>query len=84
MTCTASGKGLLLFGDNTGVVYVMTRTFDLGSFKAYEDSVQLMTQVKSHNVVITVGVRTVGCSTHFFLSPCLTLIPRATVQTSFH
>ena len=56
INCTASGHGALLFGDNDGTVYMVTRSFEVASFQAYEEYIQHMYQLKTQGILVTVGV----------------------------
>jgi len=55
-TCSASGRGSLLFGDGRGVIKQLNR--DLSEtlrFQAYESDVMHMQQLKRGNILVTIG-----------------------------
>lgn len=56
MTAATSGNGNLVFGDNTGNVHLVSRTFDIKTFRAYEVTLTLACQVQHSSYLFTVGV----------------------------
>lgn len=57
ITTTCSGHGHLVICDDNGLVHLITRTFLITTFRAYQLSVLLSTQLQNNNLLITIGVR---------------------------
>eukprot|EP00698_Gefionella_okellyi_P004226 TRINITY_DN13925_c0_g1_i1.p1 TRINITY_DN13925_c0_g1~~TRINITY_DN13925_c0_g1_i1.p1 ORF type:complete len:890 (+),score=210.52 TRINITY_DN13925_c0_g1_i1:33-2702(+) len=57
VTCASSGRGLLVLGDSEGFINFIDRSYKLSplTFQAYEEPVAHMQQMKTHNILITVG-----------------------------
>ncbi|XP_015915607.2 vacuolar protein sorting-associated protein 11 homolog [Parasteatoda tepidariorum] len=55
VTCTKSGRGQILLGDSEGNVYFLNRQFQLQSFKAYEQKVTYIEQLRLNPILVTVG-----------------------------
>lgn len=56
VTAATSGNGNLVFGDNTGSVHLVNRTYDVTTFRAYEITVTLAQQVQHSTFLFTIGV----------------------------
>eukprot|EP01137_Pigoraptor_chileana_P023996 Opistho-2@91225 len=55
ISASTSGRGFLVFGDTSGSIHLVDRTFAITSFKAYEIRVTHLLQAKQHGVLISVG-----------------------------
>ncbi|XP_050531925.1 vacuolar protein sorting-associated protein 11 homolog [Daktulosphaira vitifoliae] len=55
ITITSSGHGHLVICDDNGLVHLITRTFLITTFRAYQLSVLLSTQLQNNNLLITIG-----------------------------
>ncbi|XP_033330810.1 vacuolar protein sorting 11 [Megalopta genalis] len=62
VTAATSGNGSLVFGDNTGNVHLVNRTYDVTTFRAYEVIVTLAQQVQHSTFLFTIGEDDVGCN----------------------
>lgn len=56
ITATSSGNGYLVTCDDDGLVHLITRTFQVTTFRAYQAVVLLSTQLQFSSFLITVGV----------------------------
>lgn len=56
MTAATSGNGHLVFGDNTGSVHLVNRTYEVTTFRAYEVTLTLAEQVQHSTYLFTIGV----------------------------
>ncbi|KYR00557.1 RING zinc finger-containing protein [Tieghemostelium lacteum] len=55
ITCTTSGRGRLIIGDQEGFIYFVDREFRNTSFQAYQQNVLLLHQLKERNFLCSVG-----------------------------
>ncbi|XP_054007633.1 vacuolar protein sorting-associated protein 11 homolog isoform X2 [Hylaeus anthracinus] len=62
VTVATSGNGNLVFGDNTGVVHIVNRTYDITTFRAYEITLTLAQQVQHSTLLFTIGEDEPGCN----------------------
>ncbi|XP_046814687.1 vacuolar protein sorting-associated protein 11 homolog [Vespa crabro] len=62
VTAATSGNGHLVFGDNTGSVHLVNRTYDVNTFRAYEISLTLAQQVQHSTFLFTIGEDEPGCN----------------------
>lgn len=88
MTAATSGNGNLVFGDNTGNVHLVNRTYDVTTFRAYEITLTLAQQVQHSTFLFTIGVSSVVESFHvpykyhcYFHENCVRLGRRAGLQS---
>lgn len=56
VTAATSGNGTLVFGDNTGNVHLVNRTYDVITFRAYDLTLTLAQQVQHSTFLFTIGV----------------------------
>lgn len=56
ITTTSSGHGHLVICDDDGLVYLITRLFQVTTFRAYQLNVFLSTQLHYSSFLITIGV----------------------------
>lgn len=54
-TCSASGRGNLIFGDTDGFLNMVDRDFNVTSFQAYENTVTHLQQLKQLNILLSLG-----------------------------
>lgn len=54
-TCSASGRGNLIFGDTDGFLNMVDRDFNVTSFQAYENTVTHLQQLKQRNILLSLG-----------------------------
>lgn len=66
ITTTSSGNGYLVTCDDDGLVYLITRTFQVTTFRAYQSTVLLSTQLQYNNFLITIGVNTFNIDYYHF------------------
>lgn len=57
VAAATSGNGNLVFGDNTGGVHLVNRTYEVTTFRAYEIALVLAQQVQHSTFLFTIGVR---------------------------
>ncbi|KAL2740379.1 vacuolar protein sorting-associated protein 11 isoform X1 [Vespula squamosa] len=62
VTAATSGNGHLVFGDNTGSVHLVNRTYDVNTFRAYEITLTLAQQVQHSTFLFTIGEDEPGCN----------------------
>ncbi|XP_029051219.2 vacuolar protein sorting-associated protein 11 homolog isoform X3 [Osmia bicornis bicornis] len=62
VTAATSGNGNLVFGDNTGNVHLVNRTYDVTTFRAYEITLTLAQQVQHSTYLFTIGEDEPGCN----------------------
>lgn len=62
ITAATSGNGNLVFGDNFGNVHLVSRTFDVLTFRAYETTLSLAQQVQHSTFLFTIGEDEPGCN----------------------
>lgn len=62
ITAATSGNGHLVFGDNTGSVHLVNRTYDVNTFRAYEITLTLAQQVQHSTFLFTIGEDEPGCN----------------------
>jgi hypothetical protein len=55
ITCCSCGRGMIIFGDGSGFFHVMTSISDMFSIQAYRLRVQHIYQLKTRNIILTVG-----------------------------
>jgi hypothetical protein len=55
ITCSTSGRGLMLLGDHEGTVHMVDREFRVNGFDAFSVSVTHLIQLKANNVLIGIG-----------------------------
>ncbi|XP_050429198.1 vacuolar protein sorting-associated protein 11 homolog isoform X2 [Adelges cooleyi] len=55
IVATSSGHGHLVICDVDGLVYLVTRTFIVTAFRAYQSTVLLSTQLQYSNLLVTIG-----------------------------
>lgn len=55
-TCSSSGRGSLVFGDDKGMVRVLDRALAVTAFQAYDGRVLDVKQLKRSNVIATLGI----------------------------
>ncbi|XP_072041834.1 vacuolar protein sorting-associated protein 11 homolog [Amphiura filiformis] len=55
ITTCASGRGQIIFGDTRGILYFLDRSMQLTDFKAYEERVTHLHQLKQHNILVSIG-----------------------------
>eukprot|EP00164_Ancoracysta_twista_P003478 GFYU01004640.1.p1 GENE.GFYU01004640.1~~GFYU01004640.1.p1 ORF type:complete len:938 (-),score=267.55 GFYU01004640.1:157-2970(-) len=55
VTCCASGRGSLIFGDTEGYLNIVDHDFEIAQFQAYEGSVSLLTQLRNESYLIAIG-----------------------------
>lgn len=60
ISCSASGRGIILFGDVEGYLHQLSRELNFTSFKIYDLSVSHLFQLKQHSILISVGEDEVG------------------------
>lgn len=58
VTCSTSGRGNLLFGDTTGNIYTVNRSFEYSSFRPYEGPVIALQQLKRADILASLGMET--------------------------
>ncbi|VVC44962.1 Zinc finger, RING-type,WD40-repeat-containing domain,Vacuolar protein sorting protein 11, C- [Cinara cedri] len=56
ITSTSSGNGYLVICDDDGLVHLITRTFQVTTFRAYQSAVLLATQLQYSNFLVTIGI----------------------------
>ena len=54
-TCV-SGRGQLIIGDYEGMIFMLSRQFQLWSFNAYQIRVSHLFMMKQSNLLISIGV----------------------------
>ena len=54
-TCV-SGRGQLIIGDYEGMIFLLSRQFQLTSFNAYQIRVSHLFMMKQSNLLISIGV----------------------------
>ncbi|XP_012139382.1 vacuolar protein sorting 11 isoform X2 [Megachile rotundata] len=62
VTAATSGNGNLVFGDNTGNVHLVSRTYNITTFRAYEITLTLAQQVQHSTFLFTIGEDELGCN----------------------
>ncbi|CAK9817084.1 Vacuolar protein sorting-associated protein 11 homolog [Anthophora quadrimaculata] len=62
VTAATSGNGSLVFGDNTGNVHLVNRSYDVNTFRAYEITLTLAQQVQHSTFLFTIGEDEPGCN----------------------
>ncbi|XP_066597141.1 vacuolar protein sorting-associated protein 11 homolog [Prorops nasuta] len=62
VTAATSGNGNLVFGDNTGAIHLVNRTYDVTTFRAYEITLTLAQQVQHSTYLFTIGEDEPGCN----------------------
>lgn len=60
MTAATSGNGNLVFGDNTGNLHLVNRTYEVTTFRAYDLTLTLAQQVQHSTFLFTIGVSIVA------------------------
>ncbi|CAH1714238.1 vacuolar protein sorting-associated protein 11 homolog [Aphis gossypii] len=55
ITSTSSGHGHLVTCDDDGLVHLITRTFQVTTFRAYQSTVLLSTQLQYSSILVTIG-----------------------------
>ncbi|ELT88573.1 hypothetical protein CAPTEDRAFT_218778 [Capitella teleta] len=55
ISCSAFGRGQLVFGDHSGSLYFLSRHFELSSFKAYGIRVTHLHQARQHGILVSIG-----------------------------
>lgn len=55
VTCVATGRGQVVFGDSSGLIHIADRSFNLSSFQAYNVRVSHLKQMKLRNILISIG-----------------------------
>jgi hypothetical protein len=58
IACSASGRGSIIFGDSEGFINIVNRDFKARAFQAYNLNVKHMQQLKSQNILVTIGADT--------------------------
>lgn len=56
ITATSSGHGYLVTCDDDGLVHLISRTFHVTTFRAYQSAVLLSTQLQYNSFLVTIGV----------------------------
>ena len=56
LTSAASGRGVIAIGDSEGFVHLLDRSMHIDEFRAYEFTLSHMFQMRTHSLLITVGV----------------------------
>ncbi|XP_070156564.1 vacuolar protein sorting-associated protein 11 homolog isoform X1 [Polyergus mexicanus] len=62
VAAATSGNGNLVFGDNTGSVHLINRTYEITTFRAYEITLMLAQQVQHSTFLFTIGEDEAGCN----------------------
>ncbi|KAK9307140.1 hypothetical protein QLX08_002461 [Tetragonisca angustula] len=62
VTAATSGNGTLVFGDYTGNVHLVNRTYDVTTFRAYDFTLTLAQQVQHSTFLFTIGEDEPGCN----------------------
>ncbi|KAF2073113.1 hypothetical protein CYY_005582 [Polysphondylium violaceum] len=62
ITCTTSGRGILVIGDGEGFINFVDREYRISSFQAYQQSVTLIHQLKERNFLTTIGHDEMGAA----------------------
>ncbi|XP_063984513.1 vacuolar protein sorting-associated protein 11 homolog [Diachasmimorpha longicaudata] len=62
VSASTSGNGNLVFGDDTGNIHVVKRTYQVSTFRAYEITVTLAEQVQHSTYLFTIGEDDPGCN----------------------
>lgn len=60
MTAATSGNGNLVFGDDTGNLHLLNRTYEVTTFRAYDLTLTLAQQVQHSTFLFTIGVSIVA------------------------
>ncbi|XP_031570001.1 vacuolar protein sorting-associated protein 11 homolog [Actinia tenebrosa] len=60
ISACSSGRGQMIFGDNSGSIHFLDRDLQLSSFKAFEIKASHLYQLKQHNILVSVGEDEVG------------------------
>eukprot|EP01133_Synstelium_polycarpum_P001183 gene1183-1361_t len=60
ISCTTSGRGILIIGDTEGFINFFDREFRLSSFHAYREFVTHLHQLKERNFLVSIGQDVVG------------------------
>ncbi|XP_064651834.1 vacuolar protein sorting-associated protein 11 homolog [Lineus longissimus] len=60
VTGCASGRGQIIVADCEGLIYLVNRQLEIIAFTAYAIRVSHLTQLKQHNILVTIGEDEVG------------------------
>eukprot|EP00002_Diphylleia_rotans_P002067 TRINITY_DN11279_c0_g1_i5.p1 TRINITY_DN11279_c0_g1~~TRINITY_DN11279_c0_g1_i5.p1 ORF type:complete len:734 (+),score=159.34 TRINITY_DN11279_c0_g1_i5:50-2251(+) len=55
ITCCANGRGHIIFGDQSGQLHMLNRSFGMTSFPAFESATRLVYQFKKSGFLLAVG-----------------------------
>lgn len=56
VTCSTSGRGNLIFGDKSGTIYTVNRSFEYTSFRPYGGKVIALQQLKRSDILASLGM----------------------------
>lgn len=56
LTVTSSGNNHLVLGDSNGQVHLITRSWYIRTFRAYEMTIELAHQLRNSPLLVTIGV----------------------------
>ncbi|XP_011305315.1 vacuolar protein sorting-associated protein 11 homolog [Fopius arisanus] len=62
VNASTSGNGNLIFGDDTGNIHVVKRTYQVSTFRGYEITLSLAEQVEHSTYLFTIGEDDPGCN----------------------